>query len=72
MSATHNPVCVCTMDRRENIKDLYKLNTAKTGMSDRAYGTHRQVKDIHEDRVAFLCLFIETSWGPDPVQIGSI
>lgn len=76
MSATHNPVCVCTTNRREkNIKDLQyttELNKAETGVSDRAYGTHRQVKDIHEDRVAFLCLFIETGWGPDPVQIGSI
>lgn len=72
MSATHNPVCVCTMNRRDNMKDLNKLNTAETGVSYRAYGTHRQVKDIHKDRVAFLRLFIETGWGPDPVQIGSI
>lgn len=38
----------------------------------RARDTHRQVKDIHEDRVAFLCFLIEAGWGPDPVQIGSI
>lgn len=37
-----------------------------------AQDTHRQVKDIHEDRVAFLCFLIEAGWGPDPVQIGSV
>lgn len=30
------------------------------------------MKDIHEDGMAFLRLLIETSWGPDPVQVGSI
>lgn len=39
---------------------------------DTAQTTHRQAKNIHENRMAFLCFLIETSWGPNPVQIGSI
>lgn len=48
------------------------MNAAGTGVRDVACITHRQVKDIHEDGVAFLRLLIEASGGPDPVQVGSI
>lgn len=34
--------------------------------------SHREVKDIHEHRMAFLSLLVETSWGPDPVKVRSI
>lgn len=77
MSATHNPVCVYTKDRGERKRqrrttDINTLKTAETTVYSRAYCTHRQVKDVHEDRVAFLRLLIETGWGPDPVQVRSV
>lgn len=75
MSATHNPVCVYTMDRKEKATQINKRQRQTKHCSDyinKTYSTHRQVKDIHEDRMAFLCLLVETGWGPDPIQVSSI
>lgn len=71
MSATHNPVCVCTVDREER-KHQKVEHSHKQTVYDRACSTHRQMKDIHEDRMAFLRFLIEAGWWPDPVQVGSI
>lgn len=80
VSATHNPVCVCIVDRTgsggkqpyKSKSSTNKLNAAETSVTDVVPSAHREVKDIHEDRMAFLSLLVETGWGPDPVKVRSI
>lgn len=80
VSATHNPVCVCIVDRTwggekhpyKSKSSTNKLNGAESTATDVVRNAHREVKDIHEHRMAFLRLLVQTGWGPDPVKVRSI
>lgn len=68
-SATHTPVNICT-EGEEREKSIKMEDFCPADAPGQA--TDAQAEDVHEDRMAFLGLFIETSWGPNPVQVGSV
>lgn len=71
MSATHNAVCVCAIKRIQKWTDVFMFHLNRCNDHIKC-GAHRKVKDIHEDRVASLCLLVQTCRRPDPVQISSV